>query len=63
MGHSAITLAPTGRSFPGDTPRWYADISKIRKLGFEPRVPLDEGVRRTIEWLLRDGRTAGKLWP
>lgn len=63
MGHSAITLAPTGRSFPGDTPHWYADISKTREIGFEPPVPLDEGVRRTIERLLRDGRTAGKLWP
>ena len=54
MGHPGIRLAPTGRSFPGDTPRWYADISKIRELGFEPRISLEEGVRRTIEWLLRD---------
>jgi len=51
MGHPGITLAPTGRSFPGDTPRWYADISKIRGLGFEPRISLEEGVRRTIAWL------------
>jgi nucleoside-diphosphate-sugar epimerase len=59
MGHPGITLAPTGRSFPGDTPRWYADISKIRELGFEPRISLEEGVRRTIEWLLRDDRAGG----
>lgn len=51
MGYPSITLAPTGRSFPGDTPKWYADISKIRGLGWEPRVPLEEGLRRTIEWL------------
>ena len=51
MGHASITLAPTGRSFPGDTPKWYADISKIRGLGWKQQVPLEEGLRRTIEWL------------
>lgn len=51
MGHSSIMLAPTCRSFPGDTPKWYADISKIRGIGWEPQVPLDEGLRRTIAWL------------
>ena len=51
MGHPSITLAPTGRSFPGDTPKWYADISKIRGLGWKQQVPLEEGLRRTIEWL------------
>lgn len=63
MGHPGITLAPTGRSFPGDTLRWYADISKIRELGFEPRILLEEGVRRTIEWLLRDGDPGGGRRP
>jgi UDP-glucose 4-epimerase len=51
MGHPAIRIAPTGRSFPGDTPRWYADISKVRQLGFEPRIDLRCGLRRTIAWL------------
>lgn len=54
MGHPSITVAPTGRSFPGDTPKWYADISKIRRIGWEPQVPLPEGLRRTIEWLGAD---------
>jgi UDP-glucose 4-epimerase len=54
MGHPSIMLAPTGRSFPGDTPKWYADISKIRRIGWEPQVPLPEGLRRTIEWLGTD---------
>jgi UDP-glucose 4-epimerase len=51
MGHPAIRIATTGRSFPGDTPRWYADISKIRALGFEPQVDLDAGLRATVAWL------------
>jgi UDP-glucose 4-epimerase len=51
MGCPDIAIAATGRSFSGDTSRWYADVSKIRRLGFAPRIPLDEGLRRTIEWL------------
>jgi len=51
MGYGSIALAPTGRSFSGDTPKWYADISKIRGLGWEPQVPLEEGLRRTIAWI------------
>jgi UDP-glucose 4-epimerase len=51
MGHPAIRIRPTGRSFAGDTPRWYADISKVRALGFEPRVDLRSGLERTIVWL------------
>jgi UDP-glucose 4-epimerase len=51
MGFPGIRIVPTGRSFPGDTPRWYADVSKVRGLGFRPSVPLDEGLRRTIAWM------------
>lgn len=51
MGHPGIRILTTGRSFPGDTPRWYADIAKISALGFRPRVDLETGLRRTIESL------------
>ncbi|HUE89983.1 MAG TPA: NAD-dependent epimerase/dehydratase family protein [Vicinamibacterales bacterium] len=51
MSRPELRLRPTGTSFSGDTPRWYADISKIRTLGFEPRVSFDEGLRRTVAWL------------
>jgi nucleoside-diphosphate-sugar epimerase len=46
-----IVIKTTGRSFAGDTARWYADISKIRTLGFEPEIDLDTGLRQTIAWL------------
>jgi UDP-glucose 4-epimerase len=52
MGYPNIRVHPTGTSFPGDTPRWYADISKVRRLGFEPSVDLRTGLERTIAWLL-----------
>jgi UDP-glucose 4-epimerase len=51
MGCPDIRIQPTGRSFAGDTARWYADISKVRGIGFEPRVDLRRGLERTIAWL------------
>ena len=42
---------PTGKTFAGDTPRWFADTAKTRALGFMPTVPLHEGLRRTIAWM------------
>ncbi|WP_457754480.1 SDR family oxidoreductase [Thermococcus sp.] len=35
---------------PGDIKHSQADISKIKKLGFKPEYPLEEGLLRTIEW-------------
>ncbi len=36
---------------PGDVPITYADISKAReKLGYEPGTPIEEGVRKFVEW-------------
>ncbi len=34
----------------GDIKHSLADISEIRKLGFEPRYAIDEGLIKTIEW-------------
>jgi UDP-glucose 4-epimerase len=53
MGHPDIRIVPTGQSFPGDTPRWYADVSKVRRLGFTPEVDLRTGLQRTIAWVTR----------
>jgi len=36
-----------------DMPETYADISKAKKLlGYEPKVPIEEGVRKFVEWFL-----------
>jgi nucleoside-diphosphate-sugar epimerase len=45
-----ITLAP---SLLGEVTFYVADISKARELlGYEPKVPLDEGIPRTVQWNL-----------
>jgi UDP-glucuronate 4-epimerase len=36
---------------PGDVPQTFADISKARRLlGYDPRTPIEDGVRRFVEW-------------
>lgn len=39
----------------GDVRRTFADVSKARRLlGFRPAVPFKEGLRRTVEWFLKN---------
>lgn len=50
-----VTLAP---SLLGEVTHYVADLSKARTLlGFDPQVPLDEGLSRAVEWF-REHRTA-----
>jgi len=51
MGHPEIAVVPTGEPSPGDVPKWYADIRKIRRIGFTPQVSFDEGLLRSIRYL------------
>jgi UDP-glucuronate 4-epimerase len=40
----------------GDVPVTYADVSLARRdLGYEPRVPIAEGLARFVEWYRREG--------
>lgn len=39
-----------GEGAAGNTPRRCPDIAKLRALGYEPTVSLDEGLKKTIEW-------------
>ncbi len=44
---------------PGDVPVTYADISKPgRMLGYKPRISLEEGIKRFVEWF-RTGKGGG----
>jgi len=42
-----------GERHPADVPATWADISKAKRLlGWAPRTPLEEGLRRTVAWYL-----------
>ncbi len=40
---------------PGDVPVTYADIAKARRLlGYSPKVPIEEGIRRFVGWYVEN---------
>jgi nucleoside-diphosphate-sugar epimerase len=52
-----IQLVP-GPLQAGGTPRRCPDISRLSKLGYKPRVALDEGLRPTADWYWRNAELA-----
>jgi nucleoside-diphosphate-sugar epimerase len=54
-----IELAP-GPPAPGGTPRRCPDISKLGRLGYKPRVTLDQGLKLTLDWYWRNAELAPK---
>jgi len=45
----------------GGTARRCPDISKLGRLGYKPRVPLDEGLKPTLDWYWRNIDVAPKM--
>jgi nucleoside-diphosphate-sugar epimerase len=54
-----IDLVP-GPLQAGGTPRRCPDISKLAKLGHKPRVPLDAGLKTTLDWYWQNAALAPK---
>lgn len=55
-----------GHYRPGEARHVVADIRKLSALGWEPRVALEEGLQRYIEWIARQGSvsdTFGSVLP
>ena len=43
---------------PGDVPITFANIDKARqKLGYNPRVPIEEGILKFVDWFLTANKT------
>jgi UDP-N-acetylglucosamine/UDP-N-acetyl-alpha-D-glucosaminouronate 4-epimerase len=41
---------------PGDVPESLADVSLARDLiGYEPSIPFEQGLQRTIDWIVEQG--------
>jgi len=41
-------------SKPDGTPRKLLDVTKLRSLGWNPSIPLREGIQRTYDWFLKN---------
>jgi len=39
---------------PGHDFRYSLDSSKIRSLGWRPKISFEEGIRKTVEWYLKN---------
>jgi nucleoside-diphosphate-sugar epimerase len=59
LADSEIDLIP-GKPAPGGTLRRCPDISKLAKLGYKPRVPLNDGLEPTVDWYWRNAALAPK---
>jgi dTDP-L-rhamnose 4-epimerase len=51
----AIDPIARGEFRPGEIRSLISDISYIRTIGYEPKVPLEEGIARYIEWIRTQG--------
>ncbi len=56
MGLTNVVYRFTGgpRGWLGDSPFVLLDISKIREAGFQPQISIEEGVRRTVRYMLEN---------
>lgn len=52
-----ISIEPVARGEfrPGEIRSLISDISRIRTIGYQPRVPIEEGIARYIAWIVTQG--------
>lgn len=54
MGLKNVSFRFTGgrRGWLGDSPFVHLDVSRVQQAGFDPKVSIEEGIRRTVRYLL-----------
>ena len=45
----------SGAVASGVSQKWAADTDRLRALGYQPPLPLAEGLRGTVEWFRKEG--------
>ena len=55
-----IEIVPGERS-KGGTPRRCPDITKLKKLGYNPKIPFSEGLKITVEWYNKNSDKKQKI--
>lgn len=43
-----------GKCLVGSPLRWRADVTALRDLGFRPQIPLQDGIRNTVDWIKKN---------
>jgi dTDP-L-rhamnose 4-epimerase len=52
---SNVAIVLTGETLSGDVRHNFADISKIKQLGYQPKVSFDQGVKQLVDWIQQKG--------
>jgi nucleoside-diphosphate-sugar epimerase len=55
-----IIIVP-GKTKRGSTPRRCPDITKLKKLGYKPKIPFKEGLKITVEWYNKNSDKKQKI--
>ncbi len=54
LGSTAYKFTGGERGWLGDSPFVHLDISKIKSVGFRPQIGIEQGIRRTVRYLLEN---------
>jgi len=59
VGHTGEIIWDSTK--PDGTPKKLMDSSKLRKLGWQPKINLEEGIKMTYDWFLKELELAHNL--
>jgi nucleoside-diphosphate-sugar epimerase len=59
MGIDRSVIVFNGHSRPGDPNNWKADISRLKELGYEQRISIEEGIGAYCRWISSEEKMSG----